>query len=183
MYYGNIKYDDIANGPGVRTCLFVSGCTHHCKGCFQPETWAFDFGKEFTDEVADQIIESLKVPWVKGLTVLGGEPMEPANQAELAPFLERVKAEHPAASLWMYTGDTFEDLTDPQSERHTEFTERILGTLDVLVDGLFVEEKKNISLRFRGSENQRLIDIPKTLEAGSVQLWEDDPQFSTHTME
>lgn len=179
MHYGNIKYCDIADGKGVRTTLFVSGCTHHCKNCFQPETWNFDFGEEFTDEVADQVIESIEPAWIAGLTVLGGEPMEPANQRALLPFLQRVRNECPGKSIWMYTGDVLESLRDPASPRHTEATDELLSLLDVLVDGPFVEEKKDITLRFRGSANQRLIDMPKSLAAGNVVLWEDEAIFAT----
>lgn len=179
MHYGNIKYNDIANGKGVRTSLFVSGCTHRCKNCFQPETWSFAFGSEFSEAVADQLIESVRPGWVAGLTVLGGEPMEPQNQRDLLPFLQRFRRELANKSIWMYTGDVLEDLLDPASPRRTEATEAILGLLDVLVDGPFVEEKKDITLRFRGSSNQRIIDMPRTLAAGAVVLWKDDEIFST----
>ena len=182
MYYGNIKYSDIANGEGVRTSLFVSGCTHHCKECFQPETWNFSFGQEFTDEVADQIIESLKAPWVEGLTVLGGEPMEPVNQHGLVPLLRRVRAEAPGKNIWCYTGDRFEALVDPQSPRHTDATDELLSLIDVLVDGPFERDLYDITLRFRGSSNQRLIDVPATLEAGEVVLWTSDEELARHSM-
>lgn len=180
MNYAEIKYCDIANGVGVRTTLFVSGCTHHCRGCFQPETWDFAFGKPFTSEVADAIIESLRPVYVNGLTVLGGEPMEPANQRVLVDLLERVRAELPDKTIWCYTGDHLEDLLDEGSPRRTEVTDRLLACLDVLVDGPFVFEQKDISLRFRGSANQRLIDVPATLASGEVTWWEDEPIFSTH---
>ena len=180
MNYAEIKYCDIANGVGVRTTLFVSGCTHHCPGCFQPQTWDFSCGKEFTDEVADAIVESLKPAYVAGLTLLGGEPMEPANQRVLVGLLERVRTELPGKSIWCYTGDHFEDLRDPASPRHTDVTDRMLSYLDVLVDGPFVLEQKDISLRFRGSANQRLIDVPATLKTGTVTWWEDEPVFSSH---
>lgn len=182
MKYAAIKYFDIANGTGVRTTLFVSGCTHHCKGCFQPETWNFDFGEVFTQETEQQIIESLEPDYIAGLAVLGGEPMEPQNQRVLAPFLQRVKQEYPEKTIWLYTGDTLEDLLDPASNRHTECTGDLLSCLDVMVDGLFVQELKDITLRFRGSSNQRLLDIPKSLETGSAALWEDEEVYSTHTM-
>ena len=182
MKYAAIKYFDIANGTGVRTTLFVSGCTHHCKGCFQPETCSFDFGEEFTHETERQIIESLEPDYIAGLAVLGGEPMEPRNQWTLAPFLQRVKQAYPQKTIWLYTGDTLEDLLDPASNRHTEYTNDLLSCLDVMVDGLFVQELKDITLRFRGSSNQRLLDIPKSLETGSAVPWEDEEVYSTHTM-
>ena len=170
MNYGNIKYCDIANGVGVRTSLFVSGCTHGCKGCFQPETWDFGYGQEFTDEVADAIIESMRPSHIAGLTVLGGEPMEPDNQEALAPFLKRVREQLPDKTIWVYTGDVWEDLI-LGGPRCTVDTADILNAIDVLVDGLFEEDNKDITLRFRGSSNQRIIDVPATLEAGAIQLW------------
>ncbi len=176
MNYGAVKYCDIANGPGVRTALFVSGCSHACPGCFQPETWSFSYGEEFTDEVADRVLESLRPGYVDGLTVLGGEPMEPVNQAGLAPLLARLKAEQPSKSVWVYTGDTIEDLL--YGSRHTADTDELFANIDVLVDGLFVEELKNIALRFRGSSNQRIIDVPATLAERKVKLWEDDPAYA-----
>lgn len=178
MYYGNIKYCDIADGEGVRTSLFVSGCTHCCRGCFQPETWDFTYGREFTGEIAEEVLESLAPAYVDGLTVLGGEPMEPDNQRVLAPFLEQVKERYPEKSIWAYTGDTYEDLCDPKSERRTEATERMLACIDVLVDGPFVEELKDIGLRFRGSVNQRIIDLNATRDSGSVVEWRGDEAFA-----
>ena len=183
MNYGNIKYCDIADGEGVRTSLFVSGCTHHCTNCFQPQTWDFGFGKEFTSETEEAIMRSLEPVYVDGLTVLGGEPMEPANQHVLAPFLARVKERFPAKSIWMYTGDLYEDITDPCSNRHTAATDALLSFIDVLVDGPFIEAQKDISLRFRGSANQRIIDMPATLAAGHVIEWQDKAIYSTHSFE
>ena len=180
MHYAEIKYCDIANGVGVRTTLFVSGCTHHCPGCFQPQTWDFSFGSVFTDEVADTIIESLRPAYVTGLTLLGGEPMEPSNQRVLVGLLERVRAELPGKTIWCFTGDLYEDLCDPASPRHTEVTDRLLACIDVLVDGPFVLDKKDITLRFRGSSNQRLIDLPATRASGTLTWWEDEPIFATH---
>lgn len=177
MNYGEIKYSDIANGVGVRTTLFVSGCTHACPGCFQPETWDFSFGEEFTHDVEDEIIESLRPSWVAGLTVLGGEPMEPSNQEALAPFLARVKEELPHKNIWAYTGDVFEDLV-LGGARCTIDTPEMLRCIDVLVDGPYVEAEKDITLKFRGSANQRIIDVPATLASGAVQLWQDDPAFT-----
>lgn len=172
MHYCNIKNCDIANGVGVRVSLFVSGCRNHCKNCFQPETWAFDYGEEFTEETEEKLLKMLAPSYIKGLTVLGGEPMEPENQKALLPFLRRVKAAYPDKTIWLYSGFTFEEMHDPASRAHTDCTDGILSLLDVLVDGRFVEEKKNISLRFRGSENQRLIDVPATLVRGSVTPWD-----------
>ena len=181
MNYAEIKYCDIANGEWVRTTLFVSGCSHHCKNCFQPETWNFLFGDSFTEEVANKIIESLASPFVDGLTLLGGEPMEPDNQRALFPFVKAVKEAQPTKTIWCYTGDTLEDLQDPSSSRHTEITDELLSLIDILVDGPFVEAEHDISLRFRGSRNQRIIDMPATLESGEVQLWSDDSNYATHS--
>ena len=171
MNYGEIKTTDIANGQGVRTSLFVSGCTHHCKECFNAETWDFNFGKPFTKEDEDEIIDSLRPDFVAGLTILGGEPMEVVNQKVVNPFIKRVKEELPNKNIWIYSGYTWEELTDENNSRcHSEDTMEILNNIDVLVDGEFVLEQKDISLRFRGSANQRVIDVPKTLESGEVVL-------------
>ena len=172
MHYCNIKNCDIANGVGVRVSLFVSGCRNHCKNCFQPETWAFDYGEEFTAETEEKLLKMLAPSYIKGLTVLGGEPMEPENQKALLPFLKKVKAAYPDKTIWLYSGFTFEEMHDPSCRARTDCTDEILSLLGVLVDGRFVEEKKNISLRFRGSENQRLIDVPATLARGSVTPWD-----------
>ncbi len=160
MHYGNIKKNDVANGTGVRTTLFVSGCRNRCKNCFNPETWDFNYGQEFTRDVEDEIIESLKPAHIAGLSILGGEPMEPENQVELLPFVRRVKKEFPDKTIWIYTGYTLEsDLLDPSGTKHTEATVELLKNADVLVDGLFVEELKDITLKFRGSSNQRIIEL------------------------
>ena len=182
MNYAEIKYCDIANGVGTRTTLFVSGCTHHCEECFQPQTWNFDFGEPFTPEVEDKIIESMKPEYVRGLTLLGGEPMEPDNQRALAGFVERVKAEFPDKTIWCFTGDLLEDLLDPQGQRRTEATDALLACIDVLVDGPYEKELHDISLRFRGSSNQRLIDLPATLSSGEIVLWSDEEVYATHSM-
>ena len=158
MNYSEIKYYDIANGTGVRTTLFVSGCRNHCEGCFQPETWNFDNGEPFTAEVEDQIIESMKYDYVTGLTLLGGDPFEEENQAVLAPFMNRFKTQCPNKNVWAFTGYRLEDLL-PGGRKHTEYTNDLLATIDILVDGPFVLAKKNLWLKFRGSENQRLIDL------------------------
>lgn len=171
MNYGAIKKCDIANGVGVRTVLFVSGCTHHCKGCFQPETWNFDYGKRYTKETEDEIIESLKPDYVDGITLLGGEPFEPENQRELVKLLRRIKKELPQKTVWSFSGYTYEELTG-DSRAVCEVTNEMLSMLDVLVDGEFIEAKRNISLRFRGSENQRLIDMNKTRKEGKIVLWD-----------
>lgn len=170
MNYGNIKKNDIANGTGVRTSLFVSGCTHHCKGCFNPETWDFGYGKPFTEETEEEIILSLKPEFIRGLTVLGGEPFEADNQRALLPFIKRVKKELPEKDIWFFSGYLFEELTGKiKNERcRTEVTDELLSLIDVLIDGEFVLEKKNISLKFRGSENQRIIDVGKSLKHGEI---------------
>lgn len=171
MNYCNVKNCDIANGVGVRVSLFVSGCRNRCKNCFQPETWDFNYGKPFDEQTEEKLLKMLAPSYINGLTVLGGEPMEPENQRALLPFLKKVKAAYHQKTIWLYTGFTLEELRSPDCRAHTEYTEEILKLLTVLVDGRFVEEKKNISLRFRGSENQRLIDVAATLAAGSVTLW------------
>lgn len=171
MNYGAIKKCDIANGVGVRTVLFVSGCTHHCKGCFQPKTWNFDYGERYTKETEDEIIESLRPDYVDGITLLGGEPFEPENQRELVKLLRRIKKELPQKTVWSFSGFTYEELTG-DSRAVCEVTNEMLSMLDVLVDGEFVEAKRNISLRFRGSENQRLIDMNKTRKEGKIVLWD-----------
>lgn len=174
MYYGNIKNCDIANGIGVRVTLFVSGCTNHCKNCFQPETWDFCYGQPFTKETEDYILHLLSASYINGLTLLGGEPFEPENQRALLPFLKRIRMELPASkTIWGFSGFTLEELRREGSHPHCEVTEELLSLLDVLVDGRFVEELKDISLRFRGSSNQRLIDMKKTLAAGQVVLWNE----------
>ena len=171
MNYGAIKKCDIANGVGVRTVLFVSGCTHHCKGCFQPETWNFDYGERYTKETEDEIIESLRPDYVDGITLLGGEPFEPEKQRELVKLLRRIKKELPQKTVWSFSGYTYEELTG-DSRAVCEVTNEMLSMLDVLVDGEFVEAKRNISLRFRGSENQRLIDMNQTRKEGKIVLWD-----------
>ncbi len=159
MYYGNIKRFDVADGEGVRVSLFVSGCRNCCPGCFQPETWKFDFGKEFTKETEEEIIEALKPRHIQGLSVLGGEPFEEENQAVLAPFLERIKSTFPQKDIWCWTGYVLDrDLVEGR-RKHTEYTDRILKCLDVLVDGPFILAKRNLMLKFRGSENQRLLRL------------------------
>ena len=168
MYYGEIKNCDIANGEGVRVTLFVSGCTNHCKNCFQPQTWAFDYGQPFTEETERHLLELLAPSYINGLTLLGGEPFEPANQAVLVPFLRRVRAAYPHKSIWSFSGFTYEELTTDGTHPRCEVTDEMLSLLDVLVDGRYVEELKDISLRFRGSRNQRLIDLNASRAAGHL---------------
>jgi len=172
MHYGNIKNCDIANGEGIRVTLFVSGCTHHCKNCFNPETWNFNYGNEFTNEVEDQIIKMLEPDFVNGLTLLGGEPMEPANQKALLPFLKKVREKFgDSKNIWCYSGYVYDrDLLNPSRAR-CEVTDELLTNIDVLVDGPFVEALKNISLKFRGSSNQRVIDLKKSLKENKVILY------------
>ena len=172
MYYGQIKNCDIANGEGVRVTLFVSGCTNHCEGCFQPQTWDFCYGKPFTAETEDEILAMLAPSYISGLTLLGGEPFEPENQRALLPFVERVRETYPEKTIWAFSGFTIEQLWQDGSHPRCEVTDKLLSLLDVLVDGRFVLEKKNISLRFRGSENQRLLDMPKTLRENKPVLWD-----------
>ena len=171
MKYGEIKNYDIANGEGVRVTLFVSGCTHHCKGCFNPETWDFNFGKPFTMEVEAKLLEDLKPAYISGLTLLGGEPFEPVNQRALLPFLRKVKEAYPEKTIWAFSGYTFDTDLAEGGKVYCECTEEILGMLDVLVDGEFVEDLKDITLVFRGSSNQRVIDVKKTLKEGQVCLY------------
>ncbi len=167
MNYATIKSHDIANGPGVRVSLFVSGCTHHCKDCFNQEAWDFDYGQRFDDAVMEQILELLAPDYIRGITYLGGEPLDPRNQAGLLELTRRIRARYPKKSIWCFTGYVWEAL--PQVP---EVTQALISQLDVLVDGPFLAEQKNLRLRFRGSENQRLIDVPGTLAAGRVVLWE-----------
>lgn len=171
MHYGNIKQYDIADGEGVRTTLFVSGCTNCCKGCFQPETWDFDYGKPYTEETEEKILAMLADENIQGLTLLGGEPFEPENQKVLVQLLRRVRNELPDKDIWSYTGFVYERDLLAGGRKHTEVTDEMLSYIDVLVDGPFIEEKKNISLQFRGSENQRIIDLKKTRAEGRVILW------------
>lgn len=173
MYYGELKKCDIADGPGVRVTLFVSGCTNHCKGCFQPQTWDFDYGNPFTEETEAEIFAELEKPFVNGLTLLGGDPFEPENQRRLVPFLRRVRERFPDKNIWAYSGFTLDgELLADGSHPRCEVTDEMLSLLDVLVDGRFVEEKKDIRLRFRGSSNQRLIDLNETRKQGEIVLWE-----------
>ena len=171
MHYGQIKNCDIANGEGVRVTLFVSGCTNRCEGCFQPETWDFNYGKPFTKETEDEILAMLKPDYINGLTLLGGEPFEPQNQRVLLPFIKRVREAYPQKNIWAFTGFTLDKLQTRSPHPRCEVTDEMLSLIDVLVDGKFILAQKNIRLRFRGSENQRLIDLPASLKSGEVVLW------------
>ena len=169
MNYADIRPIDVANGPGVRVSVFVSGCTHHCKECFNPETWDFGYGKPFGEEEIQEILNDLSKPYIHGLSILGGEPFEPQNQGAVLELVRRVREEFPEKDIWCYSGYLFENLAAGQVGAHSR---TLMGLLDVLVDGPFVLEQKELSLRFRGSANQRLIDVPASLEAGQVLIWD-----------
>ena len=174
MYYGSLKKTDIANGPGVRVSLFVSGCTHHCRECFNPETWNFTYGEEYTDQVTQEILEALAPDYIQGLTVLGGEPFEPENQRGLLSLYHAVREKYPKKTIWVYSGYLLDRELLQESRARIDITDEILSMIDVLVDGEFVLEKKNISLKFRGSENQRIIRVQESLIAREVILLPDD---------
>ncbi len=163
MKYGNIKTTDVADGEGVRVSLFVSGCRNCCKGCFQPQTWDFNFGKEFTSKTEEEIIEALKPNYIKGFSLLGGEPFEEENQQVLAPFLEKLKKIYPQKDIWCWTGYILEKDLQKGGRKYTEFTDRMLACIDILVDGPFILEQKNLMLQFRGSENQRILKLHENL--------------------
>lgn len=170
MNYAEIKYRDVANGPGVRTTLFVSGCTHHCKGCFNEIAWDFNYGKPFTDDTINDILNSLQPDFISGLTLLGGEPFEYANQKGLLPLLREVKKRYPNKDIWCFTGYLFDkDIVDDMCKKWPE-TAEMLSYIDVLVDGKFVEELKNLMLKFKGSENQRTILVKESLKKNEVVL-------------
>ena len=174
MYYGALKKTDIANGPGVRVSLFVSGCTHHCKDCFNPETWNFTYGEEYTDKVMAEILNALEPDYIQGITILGGEPFEPSNQRGLLPLYHAIRSRYPEKTIWVYSGYTLDQDLLQASRARIDITDEILSMIDVLVDGEFVLEQKNISLKFRGSENQRIINLPESLAAGEIILLPDD---------
>lgn len=173
MNYGNIKNCDIANGSGVRVTLFVSGCTHHCKGCFNAETWDFSYGKPFDKEAEDKLIAMLAPDFIDGLTLLGGEPFEPSNQRALLPFVRRVKELYPHKNIWAFSGYLLEELTG-DTPPACEVTPELLSYVDILVDGEFKEDLKDIRLVFRGSSNQRVIDMNRTRAAGNIILWKEE---------
>lgn len=171
MYYGEIKKCDIANGEGVRVSLFVSGCRHHCPGCFNQDTWDFSYGKAFTEETEKQILELLRPDYIDGLSLLGGEPFEPENQEVLTELLRKVKELYPEKTVWCYSGYLFDKELLKPSRARCSYTDEMLSRIDVLVDGRFVEALKDIRLVFRGSSNQRVIDVKQSLETGEIQLW------------
>ena len=170
MHVGEIKICDSANGTGIRLSMFVSGCTNHCKGCFQPQTWDFCYGHYYDKAMEDAIMKELSQPYYEGITILGGEPFEPSNQEELVKLIERIRKELPEKNIWMYTGFTYDKDLVKGGKRYTDYTDRILDNIDILVDGKFEIDKKNISLNFRGSENQRIIMMKKTRKSNSIVL-------------
>lgn len=171
MNYAEIKKTDIANGEGVRVSLFVSGCRRHCKNCFNKVTWDFNYGKPFTEEVEEELLQALSPDYIAGLTLLGGDPMEPENQRVLYPFVKKVRERLPKKTIWCYTGYTFKDGAIEEEQANCEVTRDFISLFDVLVDGRFVEELKDIRLVFRGSSNQRIIDVKKTLSSGNIVLY------------
>ena len=173
MNYAEIKNCDIANGPGVRVSLFVSGCTHHCPGCFNQVAWDFHYGQPFTQQTIDEILELIKPDYIRGLTLLGGEPFEPENQPDVVKLLRQLKEKYPQKSIWAFSGYLFDRDILSGHLGDWEITKEYLSYLDVLVDGPFVEAKKNLGLRFRGSENQRIIDVPASLARNEIVLWQD----------
>ena len=173
MNYATIKPRDIANGPGVRVSLFVSGCTHRCPGCFNEEAWDFDYGQPFDQSTIDEILGLLQPDYVQGLTLLGGEPFDPRNQSAIVELLRKIKAKYPHKSIWAFSGYLFDRDILPGRLGDPTITREYLSYLDVLVDGPFIQSRKNLTLRFRGSDNQRLIDVPESLSRGEVVLWED----------
>ena len=170
MNVGEVIFADSANGIGIRVSIFVSGCLNHCKGCFQPQTWDFQYGEPLTSDMEDLIVKELSRPYYQGLTILGGEPLELKNQPDVLKLIERVKKELPYKTIWMYTGYPYDRDLIPGGCRYTEYTDKILDMIDILVDGRFIEEKKNINLNFRGSENQRIIEMPETRKTKKVIL-------------
>ncbi len=173
MNYATIKKYDVANGPGVRVSLFVSGCRHHCKGCFNAETWDFNYGEPYTEAVTEDILKALSPSYIKGFSVLGGEPFEPENQQVLCNVLERIKLAYPDKSIWCYSGYNFESEILAGKLGSWDITQRMLNCIDILVDGEFVEALKSPSLRFRGSSNQRIIDVKKSIQADELVLWDE----------
>ena len=173
MNYATIKPRDIANGPGVRVSRFVSGCTHRCPGCFNAEAWDFDYGQPFDQSTIDEILGLLQPDYVQGLTLLGGEPFDPRNQSAIVELLRQIKAKYPHKSIWAFSGYLFDRDILPGRLGDPTITREYLSYLDVLVDGPFIQSRKNLPLRFRGSDNQRLIDVPESLSRGEVVIWED----------
>lgn len=173
MNYADIKQYDVANGPGIRVSLFVSGCTHHCKNCFNEETWDFNYGEPFTDVQENQIIDYLAPDYVNGFTLLGGDPMEPSNMEALLPMLNKIKKTYPDKSIWCFTGYLYEYIMGEMSKEYP-YTKEFMSCIDILVDGPFIEEKKNLSLRFKGSENQRTICVQDSIKQNKIVLWDPD---------
>ena len=173
MNYAQIKNNDIANGPGIRVSLFVSGCTHRCPGCFNEVAWDFEYGQPFTQDTINMILDMMSPDRIRGLTLLGGEPFEPQNQGPVLELLRQIKEKYPNKSIWAFSGYLFDRDILAGRLGDWEITREYLSYLDVLVDGPFIQSKKNLSLRFRGSENQRLIDVPASLQSGTVVLWKD----------
>lgn len=170
MNYADIRPIDVANGPGIRVSLFVSGCTHQCPECFNPEAWDFAYGSPFSEQAVETILKSMEKPYIKGLSLLGGEPFHPRNQAAVLELVQTVRAHVPQKDIWCYTGYLFEELA---ASRIGEHSRALLEQLDVLVDGPFVAAQKNLGLRFRGSENQRILDVAPSLERGEPVLWDE----------
>ncbi len=180
MNYATIKKHDIANGPGVRVSLFVSGCSHHCPGCFNPETWDFNYGKPFDSDAINEVLQAMEPSYIHGFSLLGGEPFELKNQQGVLPLLKEIKSKFPNKDIWCYTGYDFEkDILENMASAWDETTE-MLSYIDILVDGEFVEAKKDVSLRFRGSSNQRIIDVKESLKQKNIILWDDSHDFSIY---
>lgn len=173
MNYATIKKCDVSNGPGVRVSLYVSGCRNRCKNCFNPETWDFNYGKPFTDDTEQEIIKELSLPYVKGFTLLGGDPFEEENAAALLPFMQKLRKLYPKKSFWCFTGYDFENDLLSGKKGDKAINSGILETLDVLVDGKFVESLKDLNLKFKGSSNQRAILVKESLKKGEVVLWDE----------
>lgn len=174
MYYGEVKLNDIANGLGIRVTLFVSGCTHHCKGCFNSETWDFCYGQKYTEEIENEIIKQCGREHIRGLTILGGEPFEKANQKDVCSLLVRFKKTFPQKDVWCYSGYLFDEDMQEGGKAFTSYTKDMLSCIDYLVDGEFVQERKNLMLKFRGSENQRIINVPASLKEGKTICYKDE---------
>ena len=181
MNYSNIKYFDIANGSGCRTSIFVSGCRNHCDGCFNEETWSFNSGEKFTEETIAEIISKSAHSYIKGLSVLGGEPLDRDNQFDVLHLIISFRNEYPDKDIWLWTGYTYEELMEDDWKHVGTFTKQILDNVDILVDGRYEKDKHSIGLRFRGSSNQRIIDIPKSIKSNALVLWQDDEVYGKHS--